>query len=76
MRWDAAAVWDYSIELPYWDKQRYDGYIVPGGETMDLIQAMKTYSAVVEAGSFVGAMEATGLSKPAVSRHVAELEEH
>ncbi len=43
---------------------------------MDLIQAMKTYSAVVEAGSFVGAMEATGLSKPAVSRHVAELEEH
>jgi DNA-binding transcriptional LysR family regulator len=43
---------------------------------MDLIQAMKTYAAVVEAGSFVGAMEATGLSKPAVSRHVAELEEH
>jgi DNA-binding transcriptional LysR family regulator len=43
---------------------------------MDLLQAMKTYTAVVEAGSFVGAMEATGLSKPAVSRHVGELEEH
>lgn len=43
---------------------------------MDLLQAMKTYTAVVDAGSFVGAMEATGLSKPAVSRHVGELEEH
>jgi DNA-binding transcriptional LysR family regulator len=43
---------------------------------MDLLQAMKTYTAVVEAGSFVGAMDATGLSKPAVSRHVGELEEH
>ncbi len=43
---------------------------------MDLLQAMKTYTAVVEAGSFVGAMETTGLSKPAVSRHVGELEEH
>jgi DNA-binding transcriptional LysR family regulator len=43
---------------------------------MDLLQAMKTYTAVVEAGSFVGAMEAAGLSKPAVSRHVGELEEH
>jgi DNA-binding transcriptional LysR family regulator len=31
---------------------------------------------VVEAGSFVGAMETTQLSKPAVSRHVAELEAH
>ncbi|MCD9006458.1 LysR family transcriptional regulator [Luteimonas sp. XNQY3] len=37
---------------------------------------MKTFTAVVEAGSFVGAMEAAGLSKPAVSRHVNELEEH
>lgn len=43
---------------------------------MDLLQAMKTYTAVVEAGSFVGAMETTALSKPAVSRHVGELEEH
>lgn len=43
---------------------------------MDLLHSMKTFTAVVEAGSFVGAMEATGLSKPAVSRHVAELEEH
>ncbi|MCT9810775.1 LysR family transcriptional regulator [Acidovorax sp. Be4] len=43
---------------------------------MDVLQAMKTFTAVVEAGSFVGAMEATGLSKPAVSRHVGELEAH
>ena len=43
---------------------------------MDLLQSMKTYAAVVEAGSFVGAMDATGLSKPAVSRQVAELEAH
>ncbi|MGJ7536005.1 MULTISPECIES: LysR family transcriptional regulator [unclassified Variovorax] len=43
---------------------------------MDLLQAMKTFSAVVEAGSFVGAMGATALSKPAVSRHVNELEAH
>ena len=43
---------------------------------MDYLQAMKTFTAVVEAGSFVGAMDATGLSKPAVSRHVSELEAH
>lgn len=43
---------------------------------MDIFQAMKTFTAVVEAGSFVGAMDATGLSKPAVSRHVNELEAH
>ncbi|KAF7597992.1 MAG: LysR family transcriptional regulator [Candidatus Dactylopiibacterium carminicum] len=43
---------------------------------MDLFQAMKTFTAVVEAGSFVGAMDALEISKPAVSRHVAELEEH
>lgn len=43
---------------------------------MDTLQAMKTFTAVVEAGSFVGAVDATGLSKPAVSRHVNELEAH
>jgi len=43
---------------------------------MDTFQAMKTFVAVVDAGSFVGAVEATQLSKPAVSRHVAELEAH
>lgn len=43
---------------------------------MDLFQSMKTFTAVVEAGSFVGAMDNVGLSKPAVSRHVNELEEH
>lgn len=43
---------------------------------MNLFQAMNTFTAVVEAGSFVGAMNATGLSKPAISRHINELEEH
>lgn len=43
---------------------------------MDILQAMRTFSAVVDAGSFVRAMDATGLSKPAVSRQVAELEAH
>jgi len=43
---------------------------------MDVLQAMKTFAAVVDAGSFVGAVETTGLSKPAVSRHVMELEQH
>lgn len=43
---------------------------------MDHLQAMKTFTAVVDAGSFVGAVASTGLSKPAVSRHVNELEAH
>jgi DNA-binding transcriptional LysR family regulator len=43
---------------------------------MDKLQAMNTFVCVVEAGNFVGAMEAARLSKPAVSRHIAELEEH
>jgi DNA-binding transcriptional LysR family regulator len=35
---------------------------------------MASFIAVVEAGSFVAAADATGLSKAAVSRHVADLE--
>ncbi len=42
---------------------------------MDKFQQMASFVAVVEAGSFVGAADATGLSKAAVSRHVAELEQ-
>ena len=42
---------------------------------MDKFQEMASFVAVVDAGSFVGAADATGLSKAAVSRHVAELEQ-
>ena len=41
---------------------------------MSKIQEMSSFVAVVEAGSFVGAAQSTGLSKAAVSRHVGELE--
>lgn len=41
---------------------------------MDRFQAMQTFTAVVEAGSFIKAAEALGLSKAGVSRHVGELE--
>ena len=41
---------------------------------MDRFQEMRVFAAVVDAGSFVGACDATGMSKPAVSRHVATLE--
>jgi DNA-binding transcriptional LysR family regulator len=40
------------------------------------LQLLSSFLAVVRAGSFVAAADATGLSKAAVSRHVAELEEH
>jgi DNA-binding transcriptional LysR family regulator len=43
---------------------------------MDKLQAVNTFICVAEAGSFVGAMETARLSKPAVSRQIAELEEH
>jgi DNA-binding transcriptional LysR family regulator len=68
--------WKNFINISLRDKQLFAAYIVLKIETMDLLQAMKTFTAVVEAGSFVGAMDATALSKPAVSRHVTELEEH
>lgn len=42
---------------------------------MDKVQEMTSFVAVVEAGSFVAAADATGLSKAAVSRQVADLEE-
>ena len=42
---------------------------------MDKFQEMASFVAVVDAGSFVGAADATGLSKAAVSRHVADLEQ-
>ena len=35
---------------------------------------MRVFAAVVDAGSFVGASDAIGMSKPAVSRHIQELE--
>lgn len=38
------------------------------------LQQLSSFLAVVRAGSFVGAADAAGLSKAAVSRHVAELE--
>lgn len=38
------------------------------------LQQLESFLAVVRAGTFVGGAEATGLSKAAVSRHVAELE--
>ena len=40
------------------------------------LQQLNSFLAVVRAGSFVAAAEATGLSKAAVSRQVAELEAH
>jgi DNA-binding transcriptional LysR family regulator len=42
---------------------------------MSKLQEMSSFVAVVEAGSFVGAADATGMSKAAVSRHVGELEQ-
>ena len=42
---------------------------------MDKLQEMASFVAVVDAGSFVGAADALGLSKAAVSRHVGELEQ-
>jgi DNA-binding transcriptional LysR family regulator len=41
---------------------------------MDKLQAMGSFVAVVDAGSFIGAADASGQSKAAVSRHVADLE--
>jgi DNA-binding transcriptional LysR family regulator len=42
---------------------------------MDKFLEMKTFAAVVDSGSFVQAADALDMSKPAVSRHVAELEQ-
>ena len=41
---------------------------------MDKLRDMASFVAVVDAGSFVGAADASGLSKAAISRHVSELE--
>ncbi len=41
---------------------------------MDKFQEMQAFTAVVDAGSFVGAADAMGLSKAAVSRQIADLE--
>lgn len=42
---------------------------------MDRFLEMQVFSGVVEAGSFTAAADTLGMSKAAVSRHVAELEE-
>lgn len=41
---------------------------------MDKVQEMSSFVAVVEAGSFIGAADATGFTKAAISRHIADLE--
>jgi DNA-binding transcriptional LysR family regulator len=41
---------------------------------MDKFLEMKTFVAVVDAGSFVKASDAQGMSKPAVSRYISDLE--
>jgi DNA-binding transcriptional LysR family regulator len=41
---------------------------------MDKYLEIKTFAAVVDAGSFVGAADVLGMSKPAISRYVGELE--
>ncbi|TFZ07954.1 LysR family transcriptional regulator [Ramlibacter humi] len=41
---------------------------------MDRFDQMRVFAAVIDAGSFAGAAEALQMSRPAVSRHVAELE--
>lgn len=41
---------------------------------MDKYQEMRAFVGVVDSGSFVGAAEALGMSKPTVSRYVGELE--
>lgn len=43
---------------------------------MDRFLALRSFAEVVDAGSFVAAADRLGLSKAAVSRHVAELESH
>ncbi len=42
---------------------------------MDKFQEMRVFTAVVDAGTFVGASDHLGMSKAAVSRYVAELEQ-
>ncbi len=43
---------------------------------MDIFQAMRVFSRVVDAGSFTAAAQALGLSTAQVSRQVSELENH
>jgi len=44
-------------------------------KTMDKYQEMRVFTAVVDAGSFVAAADALGMSKAAVSRYVSDLEQ-
>ncbi len=41
---------------------------------MDRFLQMQTFAAVADAGSFIGAADSLGVSKAAVSRHIADLE--
>ncbi|TCT07003.1 DNA-binding transcriptional LysR family regulator [Paralcaligenes ureilyticus] len=64
----------YFIGLLNWDKLAFYQYIVLDIGIMDRFEEMRVYTAVVDAGSFVGAADALPMSKAAVSRYVAELE--
>jgi DNA-binding transcriptional LysR family regulator len=71
--------WPKPVRAGYYgrgrDKQSFRTIVCTSGQAaMSKIQEMSSFAAVVEAGSFVAAADATGLSKAAVSRHVSNLE--
>lgn len=66
----------YSIESKWFDKPPIHAHIVQIiGTIVDKYQEMRVFTAVVDAGSFVAAVEGLGMSKAAVSRYVSELEQ-
>jgi DNA-binding transcriptional LysR family regulator len=62
------------IALFYFDKVHKISFIISNTSTMDRFLEMQTFAAVVDAGSFVKAAGALGLSNAAVSRYVGDLE--
>jgi DNA-binding transcriptional LysR family regulator len=53
-----------------------DGRTVDAGEPMDLINGLRTFIRVVETGSFSAVARESNASQSAVTRQVAQLEEH
>jgi DNA-binding transcriptional LysR family regulator len=51
-------------------------FYIRNNKPMDRFLSMQVFAAVADAGSFVGAANALGLSKPVVSRQVADMEAH
>src|ERR1700727_2152204 len=74
--WHVDGTARYGVESDNAGGRTADGRAVDAGEAMDLINGLQIFIRVVETGSFSAVARESNASQSAVTRQVAQLEEH